>query len=563
MHAINITVDAERRASAPIGAALIANNSDYQLTFSIDPASGFDLTAPISCIFVTARGALPPVPFAAGGFVTPPALTHNDGVIAYVGLTQGEIKTTTPARLALLLSIYSKAGGREAEPEPGPVAPPIVTDVTLDDLLLISDVEQGRQVLITLQTLADALSGSSSGGVFRVVCEVTPHAEILEAFDAQQLPVMDIAGERFVCTEANAHYAVFFSPTNAPSLKFWTVTSANVWTANEYAITDSETFTATYGSTSLALIRAAYTEGRLVKMTHNGLTYICTACDAAGAVFAGIADDFTAVKKIDVSASGAYNESAPLNFFGDVRENDEGFVTGGAVYEALSGKQDTLEIDEEPEAGSANPVSSGGVFSAISECAEEISALQDNADELAAAVAGKLSGAEAALVYELVVIGSSVTCDANKIVVIINYQTQRKILFVEYVDASTANQYTLTRIDAAGLHLICDTGDTIRRIVLSGTTTLSGTLTIFTPTSAPKYTTLTLAVADWTASGTGYACTKTVPGMTANSIVLLTFSDTETNYEYTQTTNALTFTASASPSAAVTVNVAFQEGVAL
>ncbi len=38
MHAINITVDAERRASAPIGAALIANNSDYQLTFSIDPA---------------------------------------------------------------------------------------------------------------------------------------------------------------------------------------------------------------------------------------------------------------------------------------------------------------------------------------------------------------------------------------------------------------------------------------------------------------------------------------------------------------------------------------------
>ena len=81
MHAINITVDAERRASAPIGAALIANNNDYQLTFSIDPASGFDLTAAISCIFVTARGALPRVPFVAGGYVTPPALTHNDGVL--------------------------------------------------------------------------------------------------------------------------------------------------------------------------------------------------------------------------------------------------------------------------------------------------------------------------------------------------------------------------------------------------------------------------------------------------------------------------------------------------
>lgn len=191
MHAINITVDAERRASAPIGAALIANNSDYQLTFSIDPASGFDLSAPINCIFVTARGALPPVPFAAGGFVTPPALTYNDGVLVYVGLTQGEIITTTPARLALLHSIYSKAGGREAEPDPGPVNPPIVTDVTLDDLLLISDVEHGQQVLITLRTLSTVIGGgSASDSLYPVVIGATSLDEIAEAVAEGKLPVV-------------------------------------------------------------------------------------------------------------------------------------------------------------------------------------------------------------------------------------------------------------------------------------------------------------------------------------------------------------------------------------
>lgn len=191
MHAINITVDAERRASAPIGAALIANNSDYQLTFSIDPASGFDLTAPINCIFVTARGALPPVPFVAGGFVTPPALTHNDGVLVYVGLTQGEIKTTTPAKLALLRSIYSTAGGHEAEPDPGPVNPPIVTEVTLDDLLLISDVEHGRQVLITLRTLSSVIGGgSASDSLYPVEIGVTSLDEIAEAVAENKLPVV-------------------------------------------------------------------------------------------------------------------------------------------------------------------------------------------------------------------------------------------------------------------------------------------------------------------------------------------------------------------------------------
>lgn len=76
----------------------------------------------------------------------------------------------------------------------------------------------------------------------------------------------------------------------------------------------------------------------------------------------------------------------------------------------------------------------------------------------------------------------------------------------------------------------------------------------------PKYTTLTLAVADWQSSGNAYACSKTVTGMTATSIVWLSYSDTETEFSEAQSANTLTFTVSELPSETITVNVAFMEG---
>ena len=79
----------------------------------------------------------------------------------------------------------------------------------------------------------------------------------------------------------------------------------------------------------------------------------------------------------------------------------------------------------------------------------------------------------------------------------------------------------------------------------------------------PKYITLTLAVADWESSGNAYACSKTVMGMTATSIVWLEYSDTKTEFTEAQSANTLTFGVAALPSTAITVNVAFMEGSAL
>ena len=80
---------------------------------------------------------------------------------------------------------------------------------------------------------------------------------------------------------------------------------------------------------------------------------------------------------------------------------------------------------------------------------------------------------------------------------------------------------------------------------------------------APKYTTLSLAVNDWQSSGNAYTCSKTVTGITATSIVWLSYSDTETAFSEAQSANTLTFTVDELPDEAITVNVAFMEGSAL
>ena len=66
---------------------------------------------------------------------------------------------------------------------------------------------------------------------------------------------------------------------------------------------------------------------------------------------------------------------------------------------------------------------------------------------------------------------------------------------------------------------------------------------------------LMIATTDWTAATSGFTCTKTVDGMTDTALVFITFSDTEGDYGYSQSENALTFSIDAVPSASVTVNV--------
>ena len=68
-----------------------------------------------------------------------------------------------------------------------------------------------------------------------------------------------------------------------------------------------------------------------------------------------------------------------------------------------------------------------------------------------------------------------------------------------------------------------------------------------------RTTTLTIEANEWTNN----SVSKTVSGMTATALVFVEFSDTTTVYTVAQSTDTLTFTASAAPSAQITVKVGF------
>lgn len=64
---------------------------------------------------------------------------------------------------------------------------------------------------------------------------------------------------------------------------------------------------------------------------------------------------------------------------------------------------------------------------------------------------------------------------------------------------------------------------------------------------------ISIATTDWDNG----SCTKTVTGMTVDSLVFVKYSDTETEFTEAQSANSMTFTAATTPSEAVTVDIAW------
>ncbi len=111
MNTINITIE-NLIAKAPESALIVSDNTGYQIEFDFDDAwDGYTLK---NAVFVWYRDSLPfsqTVPFS-GNAVQVPRLPAVGKL--YVGVTAGNLQTTTPARIACSRSILSSGG---AEPE--------------------------------------------------------------------------------------------------------------------------------------------------------------------------------------------------------------------------------------------------------------------------------------------------------------------------------------------------------------------------------------------------------------------------------------------------------------
>ena len=164
MDNINILIDSQRRASAPQEAYTIADNNDHVITFDIDSEAGFTRGLKTAVFVTDGRGKLPSVDFI-GATVTLPRLLPEDGLTLYVGITQGEIRTTTPAIIRIDRSVYGYADGRVA---PDPYDPPNydelpeATQAALADLVVLYDVSEGKRVKASLEVLKAAMGAGES-----------------------------------------------------------------------------------------------------------------------------------------------------------------------------------------------------------------------------------------------------------------------------------------------------------------------------------------------------------------------------------------------------------------
>lgn len=87
---------------------VVADNAEYEVDFAFDPREGWDVTLPITALFVRRDGSYTPRIMDAGktSCTMPPQTGTN---IVFVGLTQDDMRTTTPATIKVQRSIRTVA----------------------------------------------------------------------------------------------------------------------------------------------------------------------------------------------------------------------------------------------------------------------------------------------------------------------------------------------------------------------------------------------------------------------------------------------------------------------
>ena len=82
-------------------------------------------------------------------------------------------------------------------------------------------------------------------------------------------------------------------------------------------------------------------------------------------VGSGTGQNIKTINNTSIVGTGNISVQPTLTFDSEPTNNSTNPVTSGGVYSALSGKQNTLTFDDSPTSGSNNPVKSGGVYTAL------------------------------------------------------------------------------------------------------------------------------------------------------------------------------------------------------
>ena len=114
MDKIKIKIDG-RVAEIESAPEVVADNAEYEVDFALDPREGWDVSLPITALFVRRDGSYTARILDAGATscTMPPQTGTN---IVFIGMTQDDLRTTTPATIKVHRSIRTVAN----DPLPAP-----------------------------------------------------------------------------------------------------------------------------------------------------------------------------------------------------------------------------------------------------------------------------------------------------------------------------------------------------------------------------------------------------------------------------------------------------------
>ena len=103
MDKIKIKIDG-RIAEIESAPEVVTDNAEYEVEFAVDERDGWNPTVPMTALFVRRDARYTAVVMDAGETIcTMPPQTGTN--VVYIGLTQEEMRTTTPARIPIRRSV--------------------------------------------------------------------------------------------------------------------------------------------------------------------------------------------------------------------------------------------------------------------------------------------------------------------------------------------------------------------------------------------------------------------------------------------------------------------------
>lgn len=237
MEHITVLITPERYARYLGNVAIVRNNADYVVDFIFSEGCDFDPATELTAVFSTVRGIQRRT--ATGTSFLIPPMTSADGSVLKIGITQGNVMTTSYAVVPIVDSCLS-GGGIDIDEWNANYIRSILGsfDETTDGLVPHTGEGSTDRVLYTDGRWI------TPKDMYPITYDEATFEEVAAAYVAHKLPVLILRDELHLlnhCYATEAEFAYIYWYSSGYTVELHTLHSNNEWTYREYDYYTSDT----------------------------------------------------------------------------------------------------------------------------------------------------------------------------------------------------------------------------------------------------------------------------------------------------------------------------------